>query len=344
MFKKILKYTGIVFAVLLVGFVVMKTISDSRYFDDYDPSLPFDVQVKSTENIDKVDEVFDVPRQQKFRRTEFTFEARPGDRVPCVLAQPIEFTGKLPTIVFVHGSGQRKTFVEEICTPFTNAGFAMISYDQWNCGDRKIKEGGLKKATAWYTRGWKACNDARRLVDYLVTRDDVDPERIYLVGASYGAMTGTHILAREKRFKAGVLVVGGGNFNVMLQAPLIKENVPGALLAVLTPVASWLGGPFDPIRSAPSTAPIPILMQNGSADKLVSPESGRELYAALADPKEIVWYDVDHPGLRKGDGPEVIRMLDDGLKWLAVKANVTVPEARAAATTAAASEAQPAVQ
>src|SRR5690606_33952119 len=133
---------------------------------------------------------------------------------------------KLPTIVFMHGSGQRKEFVESICTPFNQAGFAMLSYDQWNCGERKIKDGALKKASAWYTRGWKAVNDTRRIVDYLETRDDVDADRIYLVGASYGAMTGTHVLARDKRFKAGVLVVGGGDFKVFLDAPLIRENVP----------------------------------------------------------------------------------------------------------------------
>lgn len=343
MIKKTLKFAGIAFALLIVVFIVLKTVSDRHYFDDYDAKRPFDLQVKSTEDINKTKEVFGIERQQAFRRTEFTFDAREGDRVPCVLTQPLEFTGKLPTIIFVHGSGQRKTFVEEICTPFNKAGFAMVSYDQWNCGDRKLPEGDWRKITAWYDRGWRACNDARRLADYLLTRDDVDPDRLYLVGASYGAMTGTHILAHDKRFKAGVLVVGGGNFNVMLQAPLIKANVPSVVLAILSPVASWLGGPFDPIRSAPDTGPTPILMQNGSADTLVSPDAGRELYAKLAEPKEIVWYDVDHPGLRKTDGPEIIRMLDDGLKWLAVKAHMPVPESSLVTTAlpaAAASEAE----
>jgi len=59
-----------------------------------------------------------------------------------------------------------------------------------------------------------------------------------------------------------------------------------------------------------------VLMQNGSADRLVSPESGERLYGALGEPKTIEWYDIDHPGLRDGDGPEIVRMLDDGLAWL----------------------------
>ena len=340
MIRKLLRFVFGTIAALLVAFIVMKTIGDARYFSDYDATLPLAAEVKETTVVADSEELFDVQRARNYRRTEFSIEARAGDRVPCVLTQPLTGEGKLPTIVFVHGSGQDKRFVEKICTPFNQAGFNMVSYDQWNRGERKIKEGGVKKITAWYDRGWKAVNDARRIADYLLTRDDVDPERLYLVGASYGAMTGTHILALDKRFKAGVLVVGGGDFNIMLDAPLIKKEVPAMALAILKPVANWLGKPFDPVRSAPNTGPTPILMQNGSADTLVSPEAGEALFAALGEPKEIVWYDVDHPGLRDGDGPEVVRMLDEGLKWLAPRAGVTIP-APAPTTESAPAEAAP---
>lgn len=322
MLRKSLQYLLVAVVSVVVLFVVVKSVGDARYFVDYDPALPADAQVVSVTEVNDTVDLFGVDRPRHYKRTEFTFAARADDRVPCVLTQPASFEGKLPTIVFVHGSGQSKNFVEEICTPFNKAGFAMVSYDQWGRGGRKLPEGDWRKITAWYDRGWKATNDARRLVDYLLTRDDVDPERIYLVGASYGAMTGTHILAHDKRFKAGVLVVGGGNFNIMLDAPLIRREVPAMALAVLKPIANWLGKPFDPIRSAPDTAPTPILMQNGSDDILVSPEAGEALFAALAEPKEILWYKVDHPGLRDGDGPEIVRMLDEGLVWLQAKAGM----------------------
>jgi dienelactone hydrolase len=340
MFRKLLKFNLVLIAVLLCGFVVLKSIGDARYFADYDPALPHAVEVVAVENVDKEEDLFGVVRRQEFRKTTFSFEARPGDRVPCVLAQPLEIEGRLPTIIFVHGAGQKKNFVEDICTPFVKAGFNMVSFDQWNCGERKVpKEERFKYLTAYYSRGWKAVNDTRRLADYLVTRDDVDPDRLYLVGASYGAMTSTHILAQDKRFKAGVLVVGGGNFKVMLDAPLIRNEVPGIVLSALKPLANWLGKPFDPINSAPHTAPTPVLMQCGEDDTLVTPEAGKELYARMAEPKELVWYDIDHPGLRDGDGEEIVRMLDDGLVWLAKKAGVTIP---AATTVTAANFPQPA--
>lgn len=331
MFKKTLKIVGVFVAAIVVGFVAVKSYGDARYFSDYDAALPTNAVVEETTVVADTKDIFGVERARSYRRTEFSITAREGDEVPCVITQPLDFEGKLPTIVFVHGSGQDKRFVETICTPFNQAGFAMVSYDQWNRGERKITEGGLKKALAWYDRGWKAVNDARRIADYLLTRDDVDPERLYLVGASYGAMTGTHILAHDKRFKAGVLVVGGGDFKVMLDAPLIKDELGKALgetqskvlLGILKPVARWLGGAFDPVRSAAMTGPTPVLMQCGEADRLVSPEAGKALYALLGEPKEIVWYDIDHPGLRDGDGPEIIRMLDEGLAWLAPRAGIS---------------------
>lgn len=316
MIKKILKITGAVVLALIVSFVLVKAVSDARYFDEYDASLPLNPEIHDETVVNDTKNLFGIERPREYRRTALSIEARPGDRVPMVLTQPLKVEGKLPTIVFLHGSGQDKGFVESICSPFNQAGFNMLSYDQWNRGERKIKEGGLTKALSWYDRGWKTVNDARRIADYLVRRPDVDPERMYLVGASYGAMTGTHVIARDKRFKAGVLVVGGGDFKLILDAPIIREEAPGPLLAVLKPIARWFVGPFDPIRSAPDTAPTPVLMQNGSADVLVTPEMGEALFAALAEPKEIIWYDVDHPGLRKGDGPEIVRMLDEGLAWL----------------------------
>jgi poly(3-hydroxybutyrate) depolymerase len=322
--RKLFKVFVIILAVGIIALVALKSYNDRNYFADYDPALPADAKVAAAEVITEPIEVFDIERQREYLRTKFDFEARPGDRVPCLLTQPVQFEGKLPTIVFLHGSGQDKEFIEEICTPFNQAGFAMVSYDQWNCGERRHAKSEFAKAVSWLDRGWKTVNDARRLVDFLVTRPDVDPDRIYLVGASYGAMTGTHVLAKDKRFKAGILVVGGGDFNVMLQAPMIKNNVPALLHAVLTPFLSWYAAPFDPIRSAPATGPTPILMQNGSDDVLVSPDAGRALYAALADPKEIVWYPIDHPGLRDGDGPLVIEMLDAGVVWLADKAGITL--------------------
>jgi poly(3-hydroxybutyrate) depolymerase len=309
-------------AVFVLGFVALKSYGDANYFPTHDSAAPLHPEVSDNSVITEPVRFFGADFPRNFRRTPFSIEGRPGDRIPCIMTQPVEFEGRLPVILFVHGSGQDKRFVESITTPFNEAGFMMVSYDQLGRGERRVEGGRFEQIRTGYGRGGLAVDDARRIVDYLLTRDDVDPDRIYYVGVSYGAMVGTHVLAQDKRFAAGVLIVGGGDFRVMADAPLIRENLPRAVHVPLRSMARWLGGPFDPIRSAPYTGPVPILMQCGSDDRLVSPESGEALFAALSEPKEILWYDIDHPGLRDGDGPEIARMLDDGLIWLADKAGM----------------------
>ncbi len=48
-----------------------------------------------------------------------------------------------------------------------------------------------------------------RTVDYLETRDDLNPDKIGFYGLSLGATAGAVMTAVEKRFKASVLLSGG---------------------------------------------------------------------------------------------------------------------------------------
>lgn len=315
MLKKMVQGTVIVLAVLVVFLWGFKAYLDNGYIDRYDNSTALNPLEGGIERVQDTEDVFGVEVDRNFRRQELSFEARPGESVPTLMTLPPEGDGPFPAIVFVHGSGQSKNFIEEISTPFNEAGFIMVSYDQHMRGKRKV-EGNLAQALAWRERAWKTIADTRRLIDYLETREEVDPARIYLVGASWGAITGTTVVAQDKRIKAAVLVVGGGDIDTMLDAPLIRDNVPGIALALAKPVVKYLMSEADPVRHAHLTAPTPVLMQCGSDDALVSPEAGEALYAAMADPKELRWYPIDHPGLRKTDGPEILRMLNEGLAWL----------------------------
>ena len=51
--------------------------------------------------------------------------------------------------------------------------------------------------------------DGSRVLDYLLTRNDVDPERIVYFGLSNGALRGPMALATDPRYRAAVLLSGG---------------------------------------------------------------------------------------------------------------------------------------
>jgi len=89
----------------------------------------------------------------------------------------------------------------------------------------------------------KCCKDMQRSVDYLVTRQDIDTDKMAYYGMSAGGIWGPMALAIEERFRTGILVVGG----------FPTEHVPPAKKAI------------DPLNHAPRVR-VPVLMINGKED------------------------------------------------------------------------------
>jgi eukaryotic-like serine/threonine-protein kinase len=114
--------------------------------------------------------------------------------------------------------------------------------------------------------------DLSRTVDYLLTRDDMDPERIAYLGLSLGASTGPISTAVERRFAASILVGGG-----LQSLPHLPE--------------------VDPPNHAPRVR-VPTLMINGRHDFMTPYErSQRPLYDLLGTPdtdKDLKVFETGH--------------------------------------------------
>jgi uncharacterized protein len=248
-----------------------------------------------------------------YRREVFAFDGVAGMRVPGVLALPPD-GGPFPCLIFLHGIGQDKRFLDEIAAPFTEAGYAMVSFDQYTRGERRLPPdaGPLAEALALRRRGALTVNETRRLVDYLQTRNDIDGERIYLLGASFGAITGSTAAAFEPRLRAVVLTYGGGNLGLLLPSAQAQQEL-GDWTPLAARVAAFLLAPADPVRHVHRIAPRPVLFQNGTHDSLIPVEAAQALFEAAGEPKEITWYDSDHIGL---DEEHVKRVLQDTIEWL----------------------------
>jgi predicted Ser/Thr protein kinase/predicted esterase len=77
---------------------------------------------------------------------------------------------------------------------------------------------GLESSDSRATReyaNWaiQVVNDARRTIDYVETRNDIDREKIVFYGYSWGGRLGSIVMAVEERIKLGMLLVGGFNIN-----------------------------------------------------------------------------------------------------------------------------------
>jgi dienelactone hydrolase len=337
--KNILK--GILGTLLVLAFSlwVIKAYRDQHYFDSYDPRAPLNLVVIETIEVNP-----DTP-DQGHTITRFTFDGYGGEKVPALISLPMRpMAPKLPTVVFLHGIGQNKNFLKEIAAPFNRAGFALVCFDQYMQGERKLpgRPSFLARLQALRQRSAKTVNEARRLVDYLCMRPDLDPRRLYLVGASYGAITGTALLAKDPRLRAGILVYGGGDFRKLLDSyanhlgvaallgfidgknlnperpPLprltpTQERITGLVIRGLTPLVRYSLGVADPIHYVARISPRPVYFQNGKDDVLVPAAAGLALQKAAQEPKTITWYESDHVGINL---EHTKRVLEDGLKWL----------------------------
>ena len=311
MIKRALKIMGFVLAGVaaagLIGLSVLKVAMDRTYFNGYDPSAPLDPEIGAAQ---------DGPG---FARITLHINGFRNDRVPVLLALPKDVKGPLPCVVFLHGIGDDKVFMADnhLDEPFLKAGFAFACFDQLMRGERKIKDKRpLALGEAFRIRAAYTVNDTRRVIDYLVTRPDIAPNRIYLCGASYGAITGSTAAAFDKRIRAVALTYGGGNIFKMLTAKEIANEI-GPWLLPAQIVAWYFGSAFDPVKYIGRIAPRPVLIQNGTADTVIDPACARALQAAAREPKIIKWYAGDHLGKTSElDLPLVTRVLDDALKFI----------------------------
>ena len=156
------------------------------------------------------------------------------------------------------------------------------------------------------TLGYYEMQDMEAWYQYLISRDDIDPDKIGIIGNSYGGMLAIQYASVNENIKA---VVANCAFSSMSDTvstsvrhftglpdfpfvPLIvfwAENMTGIQMEEI-----------DTTRWIPDISPRPVFLMQGGKDTVISPESGQILYDAANEPKEL-WFDPElgHVGFDK---------------------------------------------
>ena len=270
------------------------------------PPAPLRVTLQSSEN------------QGSYRVQKFTFEGSPGETVPVMAVIPTEPGRRYPAIIFLYGIGMKMGFnteIKEVADAVTRAGFALFVPEQYGRGERRGKKRkGLEEFLAVRRRIILTIQETRRLVDVLMVRPDIDPERIYIWGASFGAMTGCAAMAYDPRVKAAVFTVAAGDFQrIVADSPYLQKKCFFSWEKAVAPLGAEILRPFDPIRHVGRIAPRPLLFQNTVQDELLPRSAVEALYNASGQPKDIRWYNSPHDRPVRKALEEAVR---DGLIWL----------------------------
>ena len=133
-------------------------------------------------------------------------ESFPGFFITGNLYRPLNpapFT-KSPAILSVHGHGPDLRFGESMQTrsaAFARMGAVVFAYDMIGYGDSKQVDHKIPIALTLQTY------NSQRVIDYLISRPDVDPERIGVTGESGGGTQTILITALDQRIKVSAPVV-----------------------------------------------------------------------------------------------------------------------------------------
>jgi dienelactone hydrolase len=225
----------------------------------------------------------------------FSFSADAGNRVPGILIEPENVSEKLPVVICLHGTGGGTANMAALCRKLAGRGFIAVAIDAPYHGERKTGKGETDYdnaiVRAWHGSGehpffYDTVFDVMRLVDYLQTRDDVDANRIGLIGISKGGVETYLAAAVDPRISVAVPCIGMQSFSWALKnndwqgrigtiqpafnAIVKSENITNANSTFVKKfydrVAPGIDSEFDGPQMIALIAPRPLLMINSDSD------------------------------------------------------------------------------
>lgn len=234
------------------------------------------------------------------------FSSEENQRVPAILVKASVATGRLPVVFVLHGTGGKKEAMRPLLQKLASRGFAAVAIDGRYSGERDRGGKGSDSYRSAIFETWQSGKgfpflydtawDVMRLIDYLETRDDVDPARIGGIGFSKGGMELYLAAAVDVRIAASVPCIGVQSFGWALQNDAwhsrigtIQSAVDSAAKeqAVAKIDAKFIGQFYDRVVPGihrefdgqvmlPLIAPRPLLVINGDHDDR-TPQPGLKL-------------------------------------------------------------------
>jgi dienelactone hydrolase len=237
-----------------------------------------------------------------------------GDRVTAFLVTPPR-RGKLPAVIYLHGSGGSRYDLLPEATWLAARGAVTLTIDSAHARGPEVPETGEEGVRADGELLAQTVQDLRRAIDLLREQPQVDPERIGFVGFSAGARAGALFAGADDRLDAVVLWSGGA-----LAPSRYLEGAPAAVRERLQPLMDGL----DPVPSLQRASEIAFLVQTGTKDEVTPQEALARVTDAVREPRDVRRYAAGH-ALSK-------RATRDRLDWLARTLGVTGPATAGAAT------------
>jgi hypothetical protein len=155
------------------------------------------------------------------------FDARPGFTVPAhmYIPSPLRKGQQIPAILYSCGhwmeNGKMEPDIQACCIGLAKAGFAVLVYDPIGQGERGCSfetHGHRDFLLLGMSQAGLMVWESMRAVDYLLTRPEVDGNRIGMTGASGGGLNTLYTCAVDERIAVSVPVCYVTSFVRFLRA------------------------------------------------------------------------------------------------------------------------------
>jgi len=232
----------------------------------------------------QVSHVQDLPPVALGRTEVVSWKAPDGKTIEGLLTYPVGYAAgaRVPLVVMVHG-GPTGVFVRSYTgapSPYSVAGFATHGFAVLRCNVRGSGGYGREFRYANY-KDWGGGDyqDILSGVDALIAKGVADPDRLGIMGWSYGGYMTSWVITQTKRFKAASVGAGVTNLMSFTGTADIPSFIP-----------DYFGGEywdaFDTWRARSAMFHVkgvttPTLIQHGESDRRVPISQGYELYNAL---------------------------------------------------------------
>jgi dienelactone hydrolase len=251
------------------------------------------------------------------------FQSRPGLYVTANLYRPKASggrkppvpPGKLPAILYLCGHAGRgrdgnKSAYQDQGLWFAHNGYVCLVLDTLQLGEipghhhgtygirANVKNGQAETRFWWHCRGYTPagveCWNGIRAIDYLLTRPEVDPERIGVTGISGGGAATFWVAAADERVKCAVPVSGMSDLESYIKHKVINGHCD-CMFLYNTYQWEWT-------TIAALIAPRPLLFCNSDNDTIFPMDGNRRIIArlrklyAMYDQPSLVDEHISHGG------------------------------------------------
>ena len=229
----------------------------------------------------------------RYPRIEFIEVPYEKTTLPALFMPAQDGVGPRPTVVVVNGMDNAKEMSIFFCgLEFSRRGFHTLCLDGPGMGEvRRMRD--VPSRYDYEVPGTAA-------LEYLLTRKDVDPKRIAIMGYSFGGYYSSRIAAFEKRY-AACIALSALHWDLAAWQQKIKDanrNAPGTV-AQSNFQWRWVAGAADEdegieiarkfsLKDVATNITCPFLVTHAGNDRVVPVENAQKLYDAVGSKRKTI--------------------------------------------------------